>query len=90
MSKFSVRLREIRMKRGKTQAETAEYLGFKGLRGYQYYEEGKNEPNIARLIALAEFYHFSHDNLLGRSDPSKATSQFSNPSQRGILNNYHI
>ena len=68
MSKFSVRLREVRMNRGKTQAETAEYLGFKGLRGYQYYEEGKNEPNIARLIALADFFDVSLDYLMGRTD----------------------
>ena len=68
MSKFSVRLREIRMERGKTQAETAEYLGFKGLRGYQYYEEGKNEPSIARLIALADFFDVTLDYLMGRTD----------------------
>ena len=68
MSKFSTRLREVRMSRGKTQAETAEYLGFKGLRGYQYCEEGKNEPNIARLIALADFFDVSLDYLMGRTD----------------------
>lgn len=68
MSKFSVRLREIRMSQGKTQAETAEYLGLKALRGYQYYEEGKNEPNIARLIALADFFEVSLDYLMGRTD----------------------
>ena len=44
MTKFSVRLKEIRNSRGKTQAETAEYLGFKSLRGYQLYEDGKNDP----------------------------------------------
>lgn len=68
MSKFSGRLREVRMSRGKTQAETAEYLGFKSLRGYQYYEEGTNEPNIDRLIALADFFDVSLDYLMGRTD----------------------
>ena len=68
MSKFSVRLREARMNSGKTQAEAAEYLGFKSIRGYQYYEEGKNEPNIARLIALADFFDVSLDYLMGRTD----------------------
>lgn len=65
---FSTRLKEIRNRRGKTQAETAEYLGFKSLRGYQMYEEGKNEPNLTRLVALADFFNVTTDYLLGRTD----------------------
>ena len=68
MTTFSARLKEIRNGRGKTQAETAEYLGFKSLRGYQMYEEGKNEPNLARLVALADFFDVTTDYLLGRTD----------------------
>lgn len=68
MTKFPARLKEIRKKRGKTQAETAEYIGFKSLRGYQLYEEGKNEPGLERLIALADFFDVTTDYLLGRTD----------------------
>lgn len=68
MTKFSARLKEVRKSRGKTQAETAEYLGFKSLRGYQLYEEGKNEPSLARLIALADLFDVTTDYLLGRTD----------------------
>ena len=60
--------KKIRNRRGKTQAETAEYLGFKSLRGYQMYEEGKNEPNLTRLVALADFFDVTTDYLLGRTD----------------------
>lgn len=68
MTKFPVRLKEIRKKRKKTQGETAEYIGFKSLRGYQLYEEGKNEPSLERLIALADFFDVTTDYLLGRTD----------------------
>lgn len=68
MTKFPMRLKEIRKKRGKTQAETAEYIGFRSLRGYQLYEEGKNEPSLERLIALADFFDVTTDYLLGRTD----------------------
>ena len=68
MTKFPMRLKEIRKKRGKTQAEVAEYLGFKSLRGYQLYEEGKNEPSLERLSALADFFGVTTDYLLGRTD----------------------
>lgn len=68
MTNFSARLKETRKSRGKTQAETAEYLGFKSVRGYQMYEEGKNEPNLARLAALADFFDVTTDYLLGRTD----------------------
>ena len=65
---FSTRRKKIRNRRGKTQAETAEYVGCKSLRGYQMYEEGKNEPNLTRLVALADFFDVTTDYLLGRTD----------------------
>ena len=67
MVPFSVRLREVRNARGKKQRETAEQLGV-GIRTYQLYEQGKNEPSIAKLIALADFFDVSMDYLLGRAD----------------------
>ena len=67
MVKFSVRLREARMNSKKTQKETAEVLGMQ-IRSYQFYEEGKAEPSIKKLIALADFFDVSLDYLMGRTD----------------------
>ena len=53
------------MKTRKKQREAAEYLGV-NIRTYQYYEEGKNEPSIAILIQLADFFQVSLDELVGR------------------------
>lgn len=67
MVEFHVRLREARMKSGKTQKQTAEILGM-NLRSYQFYEEGKAEPSISKLIRLADFFDVTMDYLLGRTD----------------------
>ena len=67
VTEFGIRLREIRRKRGKTQAACAECVGV-STRSYQYYEAGDREPNIAALIALADFFDVTADYLLGRTD----------------------
>ena len=65
MSKFSDSLKEIRKSSGKKQREVAEYLEV-NIRTYQYYEGGQNEPSIAQLIKLADFFMVSLDELVGR------------------------
>lgn len=67
MSKFSSRLKEVRIATGKKQKEAAEYLGIK-VRSYQAYEAGEREPNIDSLIALANFFDVSLDYLMGRTE----------------------
>lgn len=67
MVEFGKRLREIRMEKKKTQKQTAEVLGMK-VRSYQTYEQGKLEPNIKKLIILADFFDVSLDYLMGRTD----------------------
>ena len=67
MEKFSGRLKQLRSGRRIYQREVAEYLGI-SLRGYQSYESGECEPNIANLIALADYFQVSLDYLVGRSD----------------------
>ena len=64
--KFSVRLREVRKSKGKKLQETADCVGIK-LRSYQAYEQGTNEPNIEKLILLADFFDVSLDYLMGRT-----------------------
>ena len=39
-----------------------------GIRGYQFYESENNEPNIAALVTLADFYGVTIDFLVGRTD----------------------
>lgn len=60
-------LREIRNAKGKKQREVAEYLNV-NIRTYQLYEEGKNEPSIRKLIALADYFQVTLDQLVGRAD----------------------
>lgn len=67
MEDFPVRLRKIRMEHRKKQREVAACLNLQ-LRSYQTYEQGKNEPNIEKLILLADFFDVSLDYLMGRTD----------------------
>ena len=67
MTDFSKRLRDIRKASGKKQREAATYLAV-NIRTYQMYEEGKNEPSIAKLISLADFFGVTIDYLVGRTD----------------------
>lgn len=64
---FFERLKSIRISKGKTQRAVSDYLGVSE-RAYQHYEAGSREPNIAALIALADYFDVSLDYLVGRSD----------------------
>ena len=74
MSEFPQRLRSIRMARGKKQREVAEHLGMK-TRSYQAYEGGTREPNIDTLIALADFFGVTLDELVGRDRTAPPADQ---------------
>lgn len=65
---FSEKLMELRENAGLTQQETAKGAGL-SLRGYQNYEHGLREPKIPVLIALADFYDISLDELVCRDWP---------------------
>ena len=57
---FTVRIKELRLSRGKTQAEIAESLGI--LRTtYGEYERGKIIPPMDKINMLAEMYNVSVD-----------------------------
>ena len=60
---FHENLFQLRKKRGLTQPEVAAGLS---LRGYQNYERGLREPQLSALIALADFYDISLDELACR------------------------
>jgi DNA-binding XRE family transcriptional regulator len=67
---FQERLRAIRASKKQTQKALAELLDVSE-RAYQHYEAGTREPNIANLIALADYFGVSLDYLVGRSDDSE-------------------
>ncbi len=67
MSNFYIRLKECRSKSNVYQKQVAEILDIT-IRNYQRYEAGTLEPNIDKLIALADYFNVSLDYLVGRSD----------------------
>lgn len=67
MKVFREQLKNLRTERRIYQREVAEHLGIT-MRTYQSYESGQSEPNIARLIALADYFGVTVDYLIGRSD----------------------
>ncbi len=67
---YGERLKFLRKERQVPQKELADYLGI-SIRGYQFYESESNEPNIATLIKLADFYGVTIDYLVGRTDEQR-------------------
>ena len=62
---FSENLATLRNGRGLSQKEVAIAIGA-GVRAYQRYEYGEREPQLSVLIALADFYNISLDELVCR------------------------
>lgn len=64
---FGARLADLRSKKGLSQYQVAQQLGFS--RGqYANYEQGKREPDYAILKKLADYFNVPLDYLLGRTD----------------------
>ena len=59
---FNERLKNERISHKFTQQFVADKLGIT-LRAYQQYEQGKYEPNIKRLIILADLFNTTIDFL---------------------------
>ena len=62
---FAEHLLQLRKEKGIKQPDLAKQLGI-SLRAYQYYESGEREPTLSTLIALADFYDLSLDELVCR------------------------
>lgn len=60
-----MKLKELRTKDKLTQKQVSHYLNTSET-NYNRYELGKVEPDIDTLIKLADFYHCSLDELVGR------------------------
>ncbi|HWR06587.1 helix-turn-helix transcriptional regulator [Sporomusa sp.] len=67
---LSSRLKELRQKHNVSQQELADLLDVT-TRAWRFYESGEREPNIARLISLADYFNVSLDYLVGRSDKDR-------------------
>ena len=63
--KFSEHLVFLREKKNVLQKHLAEIAGV-SLHTYQRYEYGEREPQLSALIALADFYDLSLDELVCR------------------------
>lgn len=60
-----MQLKEFRKKTGLSQDDIAQKLGVHNTT-YGNWELGKTEPNIETLIKLADYYHVTLDELVGR------------------------
>ena len=61
---FQENLKELRLEKGVGQVELAEKIGVsKGI--ISLWENGKREPTLSSLIALAKYFDVSLDSLVG-------------------------
>lgn len=68
--KFNERIKELRQQHKVEQKKLAEILETTA-RNIRFYEAGRNEPSIDKLITLADYFDVSVDYLLGRTDNPK-------------------
>ena len=61
------RVEDLRIDKDLRQKDVAEYLHMQ-LEVYRRYEKGERELPIWALVQLAELYHTSTDDILGRTD----------------------
>ena len=65
MNIFSERLKQLLSEKQILQKDIAKYLEVT-VRTYQYYESGELEPDLEKLVKLADLFNVSTDYLLGR------------------------
>lgn len=64
---FGKRLKELRIERGMTQQQLADYLGVDRT-AVMKWELGERETNFSMLIKIAKYFQVTTDYLLGASD----------------------
>ena len=65
-------IKDIRLRKGLTQADVAAALGVSSV-VYSRYETGKRQPSIYMLIQMADIFGVTVDFLLGRQDIEDST-----------------
>ncbi|MCM1335384.1 MAG: helix-turn-helix transcriptional regulator [Bacteroides sp.] len=74
MSKFHLRLRELRSSRKLSQQKLSEQLGI-SKSSINMYERGEREPGIDLLEAIADFFNVDLDYLTGMSESPRKSLQ---------------
>ena len=67
MATFAQRMKQLRKEKNLKQQQLSNQFSVK-LRTYQGYEYGESYPEVAKLIAIADFFDVSLDYLVGRSE----------------------
>ncbi|MCL2674417.1 MAG: helix-turn-helix domain-containing protein [Defluviitaleaceae bacterium] len=67
MDNLGGKLKKLRLEKGVTQKQIADYLGVAS-HSVQRFEYGTNNPSLENIVKLAEFFEVSTDYLLGVSD----------------------
>ena len=67
MANFASRISGLRQERKMTQQNMADTFSVR-VRTYQGYEYNESTPDVAGLIAIADYFDVSLDYLVGRSD----------------------
>ena len=67
-----MRLKELRMKMGVSQAKVGEYIGCSGA-VYSRYETGIRQPSIETMIKIANYFDVSLDFLIGNKEFEETT-----------------
>lgn len=80
------RVRELRLREGKTQKEIADYLNI-SRSTYTLYESARRQMSNETLCALAEYYGVSTDYLLERTDNPAPAGLFT-PKEIELIRQY--
>lgn len=67
MKQFSMRLKSLREKEGKSSIVLSQLCGLSGGAIWKYENEDV-DPSVKSLIAIADYFHVSTDYLLGRTN----------------------
>ena len=90
MSRFYIRLRELRKSRSLSQQELAKLLKI-SKSSINMYERGEREPGIDMLELIADFFNVDMDFLTGKSDaPCKFTAAepILSPTEQELVDRY--
>lgn len=80
-------LRELRIKNGLLQAAVARDLGI-SRQAYNFYENGKRDPDTDTLRAMADYFNVSADYLLGRNFSSSDKKPENNNAEQKSAENF--
>jgi len=67
LSNFPERLKQLRKEKGLTLKDLSEQLGDIKVASISRYEHGRREPNIDKLLEIADFFNCSVDYLIGNT-----------------------